>query len=177
MLTARANGPDPFASSNSGAHMSRRRLVLAALSAAVLVTCGSVASATAATTDPRVHVLAEAVVQDNEFAVFSVEYRCPPGATGTLAAELRQGGTPDDPASLYVRGPERSPVLTCDGSTRTAPLGMLLVDYDEAGAGVGDYAFVCDTAICDLKAEVTATLTLASGAVDVDVRRLKVVSR
>jgi hypothetical protein len=150
--------------------------VLATLAVFAAVLAGTT-SASAAATDPRVHVAADAVTQENGFAAFSAEYRCPAGTTATLEARLTQGGTPGDPDSLFVRGPERSPVLTCDGATRTVSLGVLLVDYDEDGAGLGQYAFLCDTQICDLKAEATVTIVTGTGASDSDDRRLKVVSR
>lgn len=129
---------------------------------------------------PKVRVVSDQAIQENEVATLDVRYRCATGTTATLFVSLRQGGTAQNPVSLFDTSSTRFatvPPLTCDGDKHVVHLALIAVgstDDDEDG----DYAFLTDTANGGGRAFVRATLTDAStGVPDSDVDRVDVTGR
>jgi len=157
-----------------------RRPLLAAAFCGTLLACTALAAPALAAGGgaPKVRVTADQITQENAVATLDVRYRCATGTTATLFVSLWQGGTAENPVSLFdTSGSSTVRPLVCDGDKHLAYVTVIAVgatDDDEDG----DYAFLTDTEFGGGRANVTATLTdTATGVSDTDVDRVDVVSR
>ena len=151
--------------------MFRARTAAVALAAAALCTAWTVPAHAASA--PQVRSTSSSTTFEFELASIEVRYRCAPGAWVSLGAELRQGGTFDEPTSLYA-GPTGSFRPTCDGEKHTALLELRIADWDW-DAGSANYEFLTPTAAGGQRAHVTVTMfDHLGGVIDVDHDRVKV---
>lgn len=154
--------------------MPKSRVAAVALTAVVL----SVVSATPAqaANSPQVRSTGETTTFQYELATLDVRYRCAPGLWVNLDAELWQGGTADDPASLYV-GPTGNYRPICDGKKHTVELELRIPDWDW-DYGSANYLFLTPKSEGGARAHVTVTMSDHLGNVmDVDHDRVAVLAR
>jgi len=129
-----------------------------------------------AANSPQVRSTGETTSFEYELTTLSVRYRCAPGLWVSLNAELWQGGTVDDPMSLYV-GPTGSYRPICDGKKHTVELELRIPDWDW-DYGSANYSFLTPKSAGGERANVTVTMNDHLGNVlDVDSDRVAVLAR
>jgi hypothetical protein len=125
-----------------------RPVVGTAFVAALLVASGSppaMARSAARSTEPRVRVSTSTIVVRNGTTVdLKIRYSCASGHQPALYADIWQGGTLQQPVSLYNSEQPGAvlPALTCDGKTYSATLTLLRVllpPYVSLGTTSGGY--------------------------------------
>jgi|GEM_PF-5823160 len=104
-----------------------------------------VAAPAAAGDRPRVRVSDNKATQDNELALIEIEYACAAGTTATVAAWMWQGGSAEDPTTVYAS--RRLYPLSSDGAEHDLGMALILVGWDEA-CGILPTLFVRDAALC-----------------------------
>ena len=145
-----------------------------ALTAAVLTVAASTPAAAA--NSPQVRSTSETTTFQYQLATLDVRYRCAPGLWVSLNVELWQGGTVDEPASLYV-GPTGNYRPICDGKKHTVEVELRIADWD-SDYGSANYLFLTPKAEGGERAHVTVTMSDHLGNVmDVDHDKLAVVAR
>lgn len=158
--------------------MRRLPSVLTVALAASLALGASVPATAAGGGGPKVRVISDETIVENEIATLSVRYRCAAGHSASLFVSLWQGGTAADPVSSYnttLTPASDQPVLICDGDRHIAPVTLIFEGWNTDLVNV---PFLVIAANGGSRVKVTATLTdTTTGRVDVDHDRMIAVGR
>jgi hypothetical protein len=158
--------------------MPMRASSAAAIAALALVAIS--ASPASAAVAPNIKSKGQYTVYESAYTSLNFQYRCAAGSVARIDAEIRQGGTAENPVSLYtteLSPPADLPAPLCDNNKHTGHLGAYLAGWTEENP-TSDYTYFGDTSAGYGRGTVIITLTdLTTGATDTDHDVIGVTSR